>query len=82
MIRQRIPNDNSCLFNAVDYLTEGGTFRDGAAGLRGICVAILKENPDTYDSTRLEMVNISFHFHYFDEYSITIFRRIGSVRIL
>ena len=55
MRRQRIPNDNSCLFTAVDYLTSNCEFGiDAAANLRLKCVDVIKADPEKYDVVRLE----------------------------
>ena len=56
MIRQTIPNDNSCLFTAVDFLVENGSFTPGAAeSMRSNCIDKMLSQPDIYDETRLGM---------------------------
>ena len=53
--RQRIPNDNSCLFTAIDFLNNNGVFcEDAATKLRTACIEVIKENKDNvYDALRL-----------------------------
>lgn len=54
MIRQNIPNDNSCLFSAVDFLLADGVFRDGAAcALRVECVDHIRANPEKFNELYL-----------------------------
>lgn len=53
MIRVRIPNDNSCLFTAIDYLIHG-TYRPNAANeLREKCAQSIIFNPEKFNSTYL-----------------------------
>lgn len=55
MLRQRIPNDNSCLFTAVDFLVQGGRFVSGAATLlRQECISHIRRHPEEFTSLRLD----------------------------
>jgi hypothetical protein len=44
MQRQRIPNDNSCLFTAIDYCVSGEFVSEAAARRRQQCVAAIKRD--------------------------------------
>jgi ubiquitin thioesterase OTU1 len=53
MIRVRIPNDNSCLFTAVDYLIHGEHRPHAANELRELCVEYIISNPERFNSLYL-----------------------------
>jgi ubiquitin thioesterase OTU1 len=53
MIRVRIPNDNSCLFTAVDYLLHGDHRQNAANELRELCGQYILSNPERFTSLYL-----------------------------
>lgn len=54
--RISVPDDNSCLFNAVSYCFENQSF-DMASTLREICSSIILSDPDTYNEATLGRKN-------------------------
>lgn len=53
MIRVRIPNDNSCLFTAIDYLINGNYRINAASDLREKCVQTILSNSEKYNALYL-----------------------------
>lgn len=52
LLLRNVPDDNSCLFNAVSYALRG-TFKLPDINLREIVAETIRSNPDTYDETVL-----------------------------
>lgn len=53
MIRRKIPNDNSCLFSAVEFLTSSGTI-ENSRQLRFECTSQIRKFPDKYTTLYLD----------------------------
>lgn len=54
IIRQRVANDNSCLFTSIDFLITGQFNANASSQLRTQCVQIISTDPK-YDELRLGM---------------------------
>lgn len=52
LILRNVPDDNSCLFNAVTYALQG-TFKWPSLSLRDIVASVVEANPHTYDEVVL-----------------------------
>lgn len=53
MLRKTIPDDNSCLFNAIGYLCENRNLNK-ASELREIVAGIIMSDPNTYNDSMLD----------------------------
>jgi len=54
VVKRTIPADNSCLFNAVQYVCEGNPSRNGARHLRHLVADIIARDPETYTAAHLD----------------------------
>lgn len=54
MVKRVIAADNSCLFNAIQYICEGNHSRDGASHLRRLIARAVTSDPAKFNSAVLE----------------------------